>query len=278
MIALSTGSLYSYGIARVFDLAARAGFDGIEVLVDHRWDTRQPAYLRQLSARFELPIVALHNPFASGIEGWPDDPLGRLRRTVRLAQEVGAPLVVAHLPKRYHALTGRLDAHRPRGFSLLLPVPRREAYYHFLDDGVAAMEEETGVILAIENMPAKRFLGLTINAYWFNRPEEMRRFPHLTLDATHWGTWGVDPLVAYRRLGERVSHVHLSNYDGREHRSPPDGHLPLGNLLDALACDGYRGAVTVECHPDALDAQDEDTCLAALRRARSFCQTHYDGR
>ena len=43
-IALSTGSLYTYGIARVFELAAEAGFDAIEVLADQRWDSRQPDY------------------------------------------------------------------------------------------------------------------------------------------------------------------------------------------------------------------------------------------
>ncbi len=50
MIALSTGSLYTYGTARVFELAAEAGYDGIEILTDHRWDSRQPAYLRRLSS------------------------------------------------------------------------------------------------------------------------------------------------------------------------------------------------------------------------------------
>ena len=40
VIALSTGSLYNYGVARVFELAAQTGYDGIEMLVDHRWDSR----------------------------------------------------------------------------------------------------------------------------------------------------------------------------------------------------------------------------------------------
>lgn len=278
MIALSTGSLYTYGIARVFDLAAKAGFDGIEVLVDDRRDTRQAGYLRQLSAEFELPIVAVHNPFASQVAGWPDDQLGRLRLTVSLAQEVGAPVVVAHLPWRIHALMGHVHAYRLRHFRLPLPIPRREPYYGFATDGLAAMEEETGIILAVENMPATSLLGLRINPCWFNSPPELERFAHLTLDTTHLGTWGLDPLAVYMRLGERVSHVHLSNYDGREHRSPPDGCLGLGDLLQALARDGYRGAVTVECHPDALDAEDEGKCLAALRRAQSFCRAHYEWR
>jgi len=97
LIALSTGSLYSYGTARVFALAARAGYDGIEILVDHRWDTRQPDYLRALSSGHNLPIVALHSPFLTlDAPGWPDDALGRLRRTVALAQALNVPTVVTH--------------------------------------------------------------------------------------------------------------------------------------------------------------------------------------
>ena len=114
MIALSTGSLYSYGIGRVFELAAEAGFDGIEILVDGRWDARQPAYLRRLSADYGLPIVALHSPFAVEVSDWPADQLGRLRHTVALAQAVGVSTVVIHLPFRLYAIAGHCYGYRPR--------------------------------------------------------------------------------------------------------------------------------------------------------------------
>ncbi len=276
MIALSTGSLYSYGMARVFELAAQAGYDGIEVLVDHRWDTRQPVYLRRLSADHGLPIVVVHSPFVIEAPGWPADQLGRLQHTVALAQEVGAPTVVTHLPFRLHAIVGHWHAYRPRHFFLPMPLPRREPYYHFLRNGMAELEAETGITVAVENMPSKRFLGLKINGYWFNSPVELESFPHLTLDTTHLGTWGLDPLEVYEQLRERVVHVHLSNYDGREHRLPPDGHLSLAGLLRHLARDGYQGVVTVETDPDALDAGDEAKCLAALRRALEFCRSHFE--
>lgn len=276
MIALSTGSLYSYGTARVFELAAEAGYDSIEVLVDHRWDSRQPGYLRRLSADYGLPIVVVHSPFVALVSGWPDDQLGRLRRTVTLAQEVGASTVVTHLPFRLYAIAGQWHGYRSRRFFLPVPFPRREPYYHFLLDGQAAeLEEETGVIIGVENMPSKRALGLQINGYWFNSPAELLRFPHLTLDTTHLGTWGLDPLTVYGQLGERVAHVHLSNFDGREHRSPPDGRLPLAEFLHTLARDGYAGIVTIETAPDALDAEDEAKCLTALRRALAFCREHW---
>jgi sugar phosphate isomerase/epimerase len=274
LIALSTGSLYTYGIARVFELAARAGYDGVEVLVDHRRDTRQPGYLRRLAAESGQPIVALHSPFVLDVPGWPDDQLGRLKQTVALAQELGVRVVVTHLPFRTFALEGHWHGCRSRQFLLPIPLRRRESYTDFLRDQLGVFEDDVGVTIAVENMPSRRFLGWAIDGYWFNSPADLERFPHLTLDTTHLATWGLDPLAVYRQLKDRVAHVHLSNYDGREHRSPADGQLPLAGLVRHLAEDAYRGVITIECHPDALEAADEAACLAALHRAVAFCRAH----
>ena len=274
VLALSTGSLYNYGIARVFELAARAGFDGVEVLIDERWDGRQPGYLRQLSERFELPIVALHSPFVRRVAGWPDDELGRLRRTLELAQGLDVPVVVAHLPRRFDvAIVGwGLDA-AGRAY-LPIPFPRRTPYYHLLQNGLADLEAQAGVKVGVENMPCKRYLWRDINRFWFNSPQAMERFSHVTLDTTHLGTWGLDPVAIYDQLRPRVVHVHLANFDGREHRLPPDGDLPLGDFLRRLARDDYAGAVSVEVSPDAAHAQDEQACVENLRRTVAFCREH----
>jgi sugar phosphate isomerase/epimerase len=282
VIALSTGSLHTYGTARIFGLAVEVGYDGVEVMVDHRWDTRQPDYLRRLSGDYNLPVVALHSPFLTlDTPGWSDDALGRLRHTVNLAQALDVPTVVTHLPFRFHALVGRWYAAQQHSFKLPVPIRRREHYSRFLCNGLGSFEAEVGVVVAVENMPAHRFLRWRVNSYAFNSIAEIARFPHLTLDTTHLGTWGMDPLAVYEQLRERIVHVHLSNFDGAdkkrpvEHRSPPDGHLPLAELLRRLACDGYRGVITVETSPDALDAEDEKKCLAALRRALAFCREHF---
>jgi sugar phosphate isomerase/epimerase len=275
-IALSTGSLYTYGIARVFELAAEAGFDAIEVLVDHRWDSRQPAYLQRLSRETSLPIVAVHNPFKPTLPGWPHDPLGRLRETVVLAREVGAGVVVTHLPLRIRG--ARVEFFGFPRAPLLLPFPLggQSEYRDFLLNGLAAFEASEGVRVAVENMPAKYVLGRRVDIHWLNNLETLTRMPHLTLDTTHIGTWGTDLLAIYDQLKARIVHVHLSDFNGREHQLPDNGHLPLGELLLRLTQDGYSGAVTLEVGPEILEAEDEGQVRAHLRRAVDFFRAHTD--
>ncbi len=276
MIILSTGSLYNYGTERTMALAAEIGFDGIEIMIDDRWDTRQPAYLQRLSNRYDLPIAALHSPFVLNVQGWPPDQLGRLEHTIALAQELGVPLVVTHLPFRICGLFGQFHGLGYRRFRLPLPLPHREPYDSALRDGrIAEMEAQSGVIIAVENMPAHHLFGRRLQIYDLNEPAMLTRFPHLTLDTTHLGTWGMDPVAVYRQLREHVAHVHLSNFDGREHRSPPNGHLPLAELLQEMARAGYDGAISVESGPDALNAANEEACRQALAKALAFCRRYY---
>jgi sugar phosphate isomerase/epimerase len=273
-VALSTGSLYSYGIARVFELAAETGFDAIEILVDHRWDSRQPAYLRRLSRETNLPIVAVHNPFMPALPGWPLDPLGRLRETVALAREVGAEVVVTHLPLRIRG--ARIEFFGFRRSPLLLPIPLggESEYRDFLLNGLAEFEASEGVRVGVENMPARRVLGRQVDIHWLNNLKTLSRMPHLTLDTTHIGTWGTDLLAIYEQLKARVVHVHLSNFNGQEHQLPENGHLPLGELLLRLTQDGYGGAVSLEVGPEVLEAEDHAQVRAHLRRAVDFCRLH----
>jgi sugar phosphate isomerase/epimerase len=270
-IALSTGSLFTYGIARVFELAAEAGFDAVEVLADQRWDSRQPEYLRRISTDTGLPIAAVHNPFKSYVPGWPHDSLGRLQETVALARSVGAAVVVAHLPLRTRG--ARVEFFGFGRGALLLPIPLggEKVYRDFLLNGLASFEAEQGIKIGVENMPARHFLGRTLDIHWLNDLEALSRMPHLTLDTTHIGTWGYDLLAIYQQLRSRISHVHLSNFNGQEHRRPEDGHLPLADLLRRLQQDGYEGAVSLEMGPDVLQAEDEGLVREHLRQAVRFC-------
>jgi len=258
---LSSGSLYTYGLNRVFALAAEAGFDGVEVLIDMRFDTRQPLYLHRLAERHGLPVLSVHAPFwPARLDAWPHDNPGSVGAAAELAAAMGAGVVVAHLPHW-----------------------RDYAYERWLRTGLPAWQAaHPQVLVAVENMPVKWFRWwplAPLDLWRLNRMHEWGTFPHLMLDTTHLGTKGLDPLVVYDGMREQVAHVHLSNARRvgrrvREHRRLEDGDLALGAFLGRLAATGYGGLVVVELDPRSLDAEDEDKVRAHLRRQIAFCRKH----
>ena len=269
----SSGSLYTYGIERCFGFAAGAGFDGIELMVDERWDTRQPAYLQQLCDRYHLPIHAVHSPFRT-VPGWESGDVAAIKQTVALAESLDAGTVVHHLPRRVGLIFVTMQGRRH-----IVPSPGRNpsrAYHDWLaGGGYQNLQKTTDVTLCIENMPAWRALGRRWNGFHWNSPEALTRFPSLTLDTTHLGTWGLEPADVYARWRQRVRHVHVSNFDGQQHCLPLDGHLDLGRFLGALAADGYAGNTTMELRPPAVgagssDSQIEQALTANLRQCRAW--------
>jgi len=259
--ALSTGSLYTYGLDRVFELAVQAGFDGVEVLIDIRFDTRQVAYLRRLMERYSLPILSMHAPFRPArLAGWPRTQPKSIAATAEVAAAVGAGIVVTHLPWW-----------------------RDGDYARWLQQDLAAWQGgHPQTLVVVENMPLKWVPWwplFPLELWHLNRLEQWGTFPHLLLDTTHLATKGLDPLAVYERLRERVAHVHLSNArrKGRrvqEHRRLEDGFLPLDALLRRLAQDGYAGIVVVELHPQSLEAEDEERVRAHLRQQVRFCRKY----
>jgi sugar phosphate isomerase/epimerase len=279
MLALSTGSLYTYGLDRVFGLAKEAGFDGIEVLVDGRWDTRQADYLRHLMTRYGLPVVSLHSPFhLIPVPGWEQDPGWRLKRTVELAEALGARVVVAHPPRGWLGVSLRVTgASNKRDFWVGLPLSWfvGRPYARWLCDELETFQKGTEVTVAVENMPCRRIGPLAFSLYQMTGLESLERFRHLALDTTHLATHGLDIIRTYERLAGRVAHVHLSNYNGREHRLPQDGHLPLADFLCRLRRDGYEGIITLELQPDALEDGDENQVSTNLKMVVDFFQRSF---
>jgi len=268
---LSTGSLYTYGTERCFAVAAEVGFDGIELMVDQRWDTRQPTYLKTLMDRYQLPIVAVHSPF-SGVHQWPKEQPGLIEQSLKLAKAIDAKIVVHHLPRRVGFLN--LSA----GFkSSRIPVPfwrDEQGYKKWLEQEYSDLQAKTTVKLCIENMPAYRWGKHELNIHHWNNVKQITRFPTLTMDTTHLGTWGLEPVEVYAQWKEKIAHVHLSNFDGAEHRLPEKGWLHLDQLIAAMSANGYSGAISLELHPDTVRAGSSDIRVGnRLRKSLLACRS-----
>jgi sugar phosphate isomerase/epimerase len=247
-VIFSTGSLYPFGLDRVCGWISEAGYDGVEIMMDERWDTHQEDYLRDLSGSHGVPILALHPPLRRG--AWGLDPEETLARVARLASRMGVPVVVAHPPP-----PGR-------------PLERWKA-------GPLRKARGQGVAVAVENMPRSRAEGLfRVRRKSCYLPEHLAEVGDVTLDTSHAGASKVDLLRAHSVLAAQLRHVHLSDSNlevGRdEHRLPGRGRLPLMPFLAALGASRYTGAVCLELKPWPLGTPDPEVILERMRAALRF--------
>lgn len=98
-VLLSTSSVFPEPTAAAFELAAALGYDGVEVMVWTDPVSQDARALQVLSAHYGVPVRSVHAPcLLITMRVWGTEPWEKLRRSARLAVEVGAPTVVVHPP------------------------------------------------------------------------------------------------------------------------------------------------------------------------------------
>lgn len=254
-LLLSTASLYNFDLSRTFRLAAEAGFHGIELMVTTDENTQSIPYVGEISERYGVPVRSVHAPFLLAAKKVWGDPEEKIERSVAMAGALGAEVVVIHLPYFWQWGYARWVRRR------LNDCARRGA-----------------VTVAIENAILVKLLR-TYNFSFFNTLEELKRFDNLVFDTSHYAISGVDIMLAWGELKDKVRHIHLSNnylrgYD--DHALPFEGRLPLDRFLGALRRDGYAGRVALELGPGPLEARlGEERILNNLRRSLEYCLRCY---
>lgn len=273
-IILSTGSLFNFDVDTVMSLAAEAGFDGVELMVDWRRETHEPTHLQRLMARHNVPILAVHNPFVKMFsQNWPEDPIASIKQSVALAEAVGAKTVVVHPPGRWVRFQGYITTpYRSRKISLPLALLGQGQLGRWLHQNLAGFQTTTGVKITVENMPCRWLGPFRLEPHHYASPDILNQFQYLTLDTTHVGTRRVDLLAFYGQVESRVAHIHLSNFNGREHQLPDDGSLPLVALLKRLVQNRYQGLITLELNPQSLQSENETRLKQNLWDSLAFCQ------
>ncbi len=273
-VILSTGSLFNFDVDTVMQLAAKTGFDGVELMVDWRRETHHLPHLRALMSRHNLPILAIHSPFTPmTMQDWPTDPIDSIKQSVGLAEAVGAQTVVVHPPGRWLRLQGLIATPlRASKLSLPLPLIGPGRLGQWLTKHLADFQATTPVKIAVENMPCRRFGPLQLEPHHFFNPAKLNRFQYLTLDTTHVGTRRVDLLQFYRQVEAKVAHIHLSNFNGHEHQLLHNGELPLAELLNRLSRQQFGGLVSLELGPRSLQANNDTRLKENLQNSLDFCR------
>jgi sugar phosphate isomerase/epimerase len=255
-VGLSTASVYPETTAAAFEIAARLGYDGVEVMVWTDPVSQDQEALRRLSDYHGVPILAVHAPCLVITQRvWGTDPWVKLRRAREVAERLGAPTVVVHPPFRW-----------------------QRDYARRFREGIDRMAEETAVRFAVENMFPLRFRGREVSAYapdWDPTAEPHRAY---TLDLSHTAVSRSDPLDLLGTMGDRLAHLHIADGSGAakdEHLVPGRGTQPCGEVLERLAGRGFGGAVIVEVNTRrAADRPDREADLA---QALAFTRLHLVG-
>lgn len=253
-IVLSSASVYPEKTPAAFDLAARLGYDGIEIMVTADPASQDIDVLRRLSDYHQIPITSIHAPCLLLTQRvWGREPWGKLVRSKDAAEKLGAEVVVVHPPFRW----------------------QRE-YAREFEEGLARMQEETDVVFAVENMFPVRARTAEVGMYsphW--NPVDLP-YPNVTVDLSHAAVSGSDPLEMADALGDRLAHVHLADGIGivnrDEHLVPGRGNQPCAEMLERLAAQRYTGQIVVEIN--TRRAVDRDQRADDLAESLAFARLH----
>jgi sugar phosphate isomerase/epimerase len=253
-VGLSTASVYPEGTPVAFELAAKLGYDGVEVMVWTDPVSQDPYALQRLSQHYQVPILAIHAPCLIITQRvWTTDPWTKLQKAQSAAEMLGAQTVVVHPPFRW-------QRDYARNFRL----------------GVKRLAEETDVRFAVENMFPLRVRGREVSAYqpsWDVATGDLYR--DYTLDLSHTAVSNSDALAMLDAMGERVAHLHVADGTGLtkdEHLVPGRGTQPSAEVLERVAGRGFDGHVIVEINTRrALDRAEREADLA---EALAFCRLH----
>jgi sugar phosphate isomerase/epimerase len=227
VIGLSTASVYPETTATAFELAARLGYDAVEVMVGIDPISQEVDAVRHLSDYHQVPVCAVHAPCLLITQRvWGTEPWGKLTRSAEMAKAVGADVVVVHPPFRW-----------------------QRDYARSFVEGIADLERRTGIAFAVENMYPWRASRRQMEVYVPGWDPSEHDYANTTIDLSHSATSLSDPVAMAQRLGDRLRHIHLTDGTGSakdEHLVPGRGTQPVAELLEHLAGRSFEGHIVVE--------------------------------
>ncbi|WP_163544180.1 sugar phosphate isomerase/epimerase family protein [Occultella kanbiaonis] len=253
-VTLSNISVYPRKAPFAFEIAAELGYDGLEIMVLPDTTTKDARALNRLAADHGQPVTSIHAPSLVLSQGiWGRLPGPKLERSVDLALEVGAEVVVVHPPFRW-------QRRYSRGFV----------------DHVRALSEATGVVVAVENMyPWRNRKREMVRAYLPGWDPTEHDYDHVTLDLSHAAVARQDSRALARQFGPRLRHIHLADGTASmmdEHLVPGRGTQPARELLSDLVGSGWSGDVCVEISTRRANSAAEryEDVAASLKFARTY--------
>ncbi len=272
-VGLSTASVYPLRTEAAFEYAAKLGYDGVELMVWAETVSQDIDAIQRLSERYDMPVLSVHAPcLLISQRVWGPNPINKLERSVRAAEQLGAQTVVVHPPFRW-----------------------QRRYAEGFAAQVAELESGSEILVAVENMfpfRADRLFGagetsiqrmrrrgggpgVGISAFAPSYDPLDGNHAHYTLDLSHTATAGTDAMEMALRMGDGLVHLHLCDGTGApadEHLVPGRGTQPSAEVCQWLAAGEFAGHVVLEVTTSGARSETEREAL--LVESLQFARMH----
>jgi len=244
MLLFHTDNLPHYGLERIFRFAKEAGFDGLEIGVGRNFDTQSPAYIKELSARYDFPVKAF---------------------SITRNQEEDLSTVFQHTVREFEGSTMNLVPAAMLSFK----------YKKWMEEIVPKLARKYNLTACRRNVPMETMLGFLPNRS-DNSVAALRQAGLICLDLTALAKSNEDIMKALQEAGTSLKHVYLSNvYQNAPYSSPVHGVLPLESFLTKLARSDYHGNFTLYVSAKELKEGNDEMVLAKMVEAREFFEKYF---
>ncbi|MBW3658336.1 MAG: sugar phosphate isomerase/epimerase [Actinobacteria bacterium] len=256
----STGPLFARPLDWACGVIAEAGYDGVELMVTQDPTTQDAQRVTEVTAREGTPMPVVHGPFLLLTRRvFGTDLVEKARRSLELASDLGADLMIVHPPFRW-----------------------QRSFHNWLIDEGEAEAAELGTRIGVENLYPVSVAGRPVRFHRYTEPEHLTPFPHVVLDTSHFGVAEVDIVAAWERLKTTSVHLHVSdNRGGGRDSHAPLGHgiLPLAGFLHAVAADALDDEeISITLELDCRRYLDDRSALVGyLRQEREKCVALLEG-
>lgn len=259
-ILASTGPLFGRPLDWAMSVIADAGYDGVELMVTQDPATQDAERVRKVAAEAGIEVPVIHGPFLLLTRRvFGTDEVEKAKRSLDLAGEIGADLMIVHPPYRW-----------------------RRAFHRWLLEEGDAEADARSTRLGVENLYPVAVRGRPVRFHRYTEPAHLAPFRNVVLDTSHFAVAGVDILAAYDALRGQAAHLHVSdNRGGGRDSHAPLGHglLPLAGFLRTVGDDERegrgavgRGNASITLELDCRRYLDDRAALVGyLRQEREKC-------
>jgi len=247
MLLLSTSSLRWHGIHKIFMLVKKAGYDGLDLMIDeNQFDTLDDKYLKWLSDAFQIPVLSITAP-----EKWLSK--AKIDRIVEVATTLRSQIINFSPP---HAGDKGADT-----------FPR------YLNK----IKKDLRISITLQNIQQEYMLFIIPKYKNANIGELKKVTGDTALNIANVDmSAGIDLTKMQNILGSSLKNIYLSDKHGMKDGLLPGNawwgtsHMPLESFLAKLRVAGYNGFFSLRVKPSELWAGNEEKILTNLEQIKKY--------